>query len=425
MSASVNKLIINLSIMTMRAGMMAARFGLAFFIAHYLDLSTLGLYGLLVGAVAIIPTVVNIGMNHVLLRDAVTASPDDLTNNLRHYWSFVTALYVALFALVVAATIWFDTPALWIATVPLMWLEHVGYDIFSLLSNLRHHVAANLNAFLRGAAWIFVYAPLAIWEPQFRTLPHLLCAWMIGGALSVALFAYTSRSWPWRASLRRPLEPAIITRTVRRSYMFCISDLSFVVSQYLDRYLVTLFLGVKAAGVYFLFWTVANSASSFVTLVVQQQQRPLLIHAYSVGGYQQHGEAVWRFMQTTTLATAALSVVVGVAFQVFLPWLGQPLLAQNLPAFWLIVAGMGCRALADFEAMGLFTAHRDRLTTLTNIVSVGVLAATQLVLLPLMGLYGAGAAILVTFIGIAIWRYRLLFDHSLTSRSKLAHGDAA
>ena len=65
---------------------------------------------------------------------------------------------------------------------------------------------------------------------------------------------------------------------------FCVSDLSFVASQYLDRYLVTLFLGIKAAGIYFLFWTVANAASTFLTLVVQQQQRPLLIHAYRVGG---------------------------------------------------------------------------------------------------------------------------------------------
>ena len=65
--------------------------------------------------------------------------------------------------------------------------------------------------------------------------------------------------------------------------------------------------------------------------------------------------------------------------------------------------------------MGLFTAHRDRLTTLTNVVSVGVLAIAQTLLLPLAGLYGAGGAILITFVGIMLWRYRLLFGFSLAS----------
>jgi O-antigen/teichoic acid export membrane protein len=115
------------------------------------------------------------------------------------------------------------------------------------------------------------------------------------------------------------------------------------------------------------------------------------------------------------LANAALSIAVGLSFQMLLPWPGQPALADHLPAFWLIVAGMAARCLADFEAMGLFIAHRDRLTTLTNVVSVGVLAIAQTILLPLAGLYGAGGAILITFGGIMLWRYRLLFGSPLAS----------
>ena len=395
--------------------MMGARFALAIFIAHYMDLSSLGLYGLATGAIAIVPVVVNIGMNHVLIRDAATASAAELTNSLRHYWSFVTVLYAILLSLAVAHTILFESSALSILIVAVMWFEHIGYDIFSLLSNLKRHMSANVNAFLRGAAWILVYAPLAIWEPSLRTLPHLFGSWLIGGILSFVLFVCMSWSWPWRASFSLPFKLSMITATIRKSYMFCASDLSFVASQYLDRYLVTLFLGIKAAGIYFLFWTVANSASTFLTMVVQQQQRPLLIHAYRDGGLSAHGQLAWGFMQTTASATVALSVAVGFAFQILLPWLGQPALAEHLPAFWLIVAGMASRSLADFGAMSLFTAHRDRLTTLTNVVSVAVLAVAQVLLLPLAGLYGAGIAILITFVGIMLWRYWLLFGFSLAS----------
>jgi O-antigen/teichoic acid export membrane protein len=67
------------------------------------------------------------------------------------------------------------------------------------------------------------------------------------------------------------------------------------------------------------------------------------------------------------------------------------------------------RYMADFGALGLFTAHLDRLTTVTNLASVGILVLAQLVLLPLAGLHGAGAAILLTSLIIALWRYWLLF----------------
>jgi O-antigen/teichoic acid export membrane protein len=414
-AASLSKLLVVLISMAMRASVMAARFALAIFIARYLDLSSLGLYGLAVGAIAIVPLAVNAGMNHLLMRDAVTASSVELTDGLRHYWAFVIPVYIVLLTLSVPLTYGFETSALWILIVAVMWLEHIGNDIFYLLSSISNHISANVNAFLRGAAWILVYVPLAIWEPSLRTLPYLFGFWVVGGILSVVLFIWISWSWPWRAAFSLPFKPSIIAATIRKSFHLCLSDLSFFASQYIDRYLVTLFLGIKIAGVYFLFWTVANAVTSFLGLVVQQQQRPILIHAYRVGGPSAHCQLAWRFMQTMTVATAVLSIAVGFAFQILLPWLGQPTLAQHLSAFWLIVAGMAARCLADFEAMGLFTSHRDRITTLTNVVSVGVLAIAQTILVPLAGLYGAGGAILITFIGVLLWRYRLLFGSSLAS----------
>jgi O-antigen/teichoic acid export membrane protein len=96
-----------------------------------------------------------------------------------------------------------------------------------------------------------------------------------------------------------------------------------------------------------------------------------------------------------------------------LPWLGQASLAGHWPAFWLIVAGIAFRYLSEFLGLALFTAHRDQITTLTNVVSVCVLVVVQVLLLPIAGLHGAGGAILVTFSGISLWRYRLLFGFTL------------
>jgi O-antigen/teichoic acid export membrane protein len=415
MPASAGSFVVVLMVMAMRASVMGSKFALAIFIAHYLDLSSLGLYGLASGAIAIVPVIVNTGMNHLLMRNAVTASTHELTDSMRHHWAFVLSVYAILLTLTVVVTSVLGTPVLWLLIVAAMLFEQVGNDVFYLFSSIQHHVSANAIAFIRGTAWILCYIPLAIWDPTLRTLPYLFTFWLAGGFFSLVLFVYLSWSWPWMAAFSLPFKTSVVTGTLRKSVLFYVSDLSFIASQYSDRYLVTLFLGIKAAGIYFLFWTVANAATAFLGLILGQKQRPLLITAYKVGGLAAHNQLTWRFLQTTVLTTAALSIAVGSVFQILVPWLGPASLDGYWPAFWLIVAGIALRYLAEFLGMGLFTAHRDQILTLTNVVSICVLVIAQVILLPVAGLHGAGGAILITFAGISLWRYRLLFGFSLDS----------
>jgi O-antigen/teichoic acid export membrane protein len=415
MPASAGSFVVVLMVMAMRASVMGSKFALAIFIAHYLDLSSLGLYGLASGAIAIVPVIVNTGMNHLLMRNAVTASTHELTDSMRHHWAFVLSVYAILLTLTVVVTSVLGTPVLWLLIVAAMLFEQVGNDVFYLFSSIQHHISANAIAFIRGTAWILCYIPLAIWDPNLRTLSYLFTFWLAGGFFSLVLFVYLSWSWPWMAAFSLPFKTSVVTGTLRKSVLFYVSDLSFIASQYSDRYLVTLFLGIKAAGIYFLFWTVANAATAFLGLILGQKQRPLLITAYKVGGLAAHNQLTWRFLQTTVLTTAALSIAVGSVFQILVPWLGPASLDGYWPAFWLIVAGIALRYLAEFLGMGLFTAHRDQILTLTNVVSICVLVIAQVILLPVAGLHGAGGAILITFAGISLWRYRLLFGFSLDS----------
>jgi O-antigen/teichoic acid export membrane protein len=408
-------LITSIVIVVMRASTIASKLGLAIFIGRYLDLSSLGLYGLAAGAVAIGPVVISMGMVHPIMREAVTLNTGQLTNNLRHYWCFTTAAYALVLAFAVLVTITFGASELWSLVIVIMLFEHIGNDVFQLLSNLERPVLANINVFLRGAAWILVYIPIAIWEPAFRSITVLFEFWLAGSVSAFLLFVWTSRSWRWKETFLLPFEPAWITEKIKSAFILYISDLSFIASQYLDRYLVTLFLGLRLAGVYFLYWSAANAVSTFVSIAVLQIQRPRLIKAHHDGGTPAHRQLTTRFMRTTISATAVFTAATGCAFYVLLPYLKQPAVADYLAAFWLIMAGMALRNIADFGAMALFTAHRDRVMTLTNVTAAIVLTLAQGLLLPAAGLYGAGAAILLTFSAMALWRYKLLFKPSVAA----------
>lgn len=127
---SPSRLLVDLMVMAMRASVMGCKFGLALFIARYLDLSSLGLYGLAAGDRSR-SIVVNLGMNHLLMRDAVTASTSEMIDSMRHYWGFVAFAYAVLLTITTLFTVLVGTSPLWILIVAVIMFEHVGNDIFT------------------------------------------------------------------------------------------------------------------------------------------------------------------------------------------------------------------------------------------------------------------------------------------------------
>ncbi|MCK7472605.1 MAG: hypothetical protein MZV49_01555 [Rhodopseudomonas palustris] len=266
-------LLVSATIVPMRAAIIGCKFGLAIFIGRYLDLAALGLYGLFAGAIAIAPVVVSMGLVHVIMREAVTLPRNQLVNHLRHYWLFVIAVYGVLLVLTALAVALLGASPLLILVLLIILFEHLGNDVFQLFTNLELPVIANVSTFLRGAAWILVYVPLAIAVPELRNMAALLSFWLAGSIASFLLFVWASRGWPWRATFAMPFHSAFIRLTIKRSFIIYVSDLAFIGSQFIDRYLVTLFLGLELTGVYFLYWSVANAVTTLVSITTLRVQR--------------------------------------------------------------------------------------------------------------------------------------------------------
>src|SRR5690606_14272117 len=71
----------SLTIMTIRVAMLLAKFALSVFIARYMGLAELGVYGLIVGAAATVQTVLRGGVLPLLARDAVHQSLPEITHH--------------------------------------------------------------------------------------------------------------------------------------------------------------------------------------------------------------------------------------------------------------------------------------------------------------------------------------------------------
>lgn len=397
----------SLLIAGMRFATLGIKFVLTLFIAHQLGLEALGLYGLITGVTIILPTLASMGLISLVAREMVTQTLPELTRSMRHYATVVGAFYGAvLLPVAIVAGIYTDHLWLSLATLVLTVFEHANNDAFSMLINRKRALLANVLFFIRAGGWMFVYIPLAYAVPALASIPVLMGFWFAALVVSLSVFAYSTRTWPW---LEHRHERARHTWVWFKSYAprsakFLLSDLSNAGGQYADRYLITAFLGLQFTGIYVLFWSITNAVYNLVNTGTLQINRPHLIEARHKGD-EVAFKAVFRRMTIGSLGMAAgLGLAGAVVFPFLLPYLQRPLAESYVPVLWILLVSLMIRTGFDLLGNLLYATGRDKSLVATNMSILPLTVVSNLLLLPWLGIYGAALAAVVTQCGVMLAR---------------------
>jgi O-antigen/teichoic acid export membrane protein len=196
---------------------------------------------------------------------------------------------------------------------------------------------------------------------------------------------------------------------LRGSLVLYTKDVSSTISVFLDRFLISLFLGLELTGVYTLFWSIVNVVHQLAVGDIVRAQLPSLIAAGQNPDQTTFRSLERRFQIEIAGWTVLLAVGAAIAVPLLLPLLNQPLAQDHLAVFWLILFATVLRIGADFYGFVLLALNRDR--TIAWVAAAGALAsaALNLLLIPAFGLIGAGAAYAVTSGGLFVARY--MFSH--------------
>lgn len=395
----------SLLIMALRSSTLGAKFLLTLFIARFLNLESLGAYGLITGFTVVAPVVIGMGLQNTLAREAVGQPLPALTHNLRHYWSLILALYTLLGLAAAAWGIATGHTELALAIAAITALEHLNQDTFVILINRHRALLGNVLMFIRAAGWIFLYIAAAFLIPALRTLEWLLIFWLTGIILPLILFARDTRHWPWLITLKSPLNSEWFKTHLTKARFLFMSDVAYAASQYTDRYLITFFLGLETAGVYVFFWQIGNAVQNLVSTAINQLYRPKLILAFK----QKDEEKYWALFRQNIKFTAAnavvLSLIVGICVAVCLPYLNKPLLAANIGLLVGILIGVTVRLITEVLTSILFSQHRDKQNAIALILTLTLNTLLNISLINVMGAYGSMLAIIasnVTIFGIRL-----------------------
>jgi len=403
-----------LVMMALRVGSMSAKFLLALYTARFLGLADLGIYGLITGAATMVPWALGLGATDWTLRQIATMSRADAAAAGATRVALTLALHLIGQPLAWLLNLALGAPIPWhivFAGGAILLLEHVACDASDLLLGRGRAMFGNVLLFVRAGLWPFVVIGWGLINPAARTLDVLLIGWIGGLSLAwiaLALFLIAEQRWRLIA-----LRPRWMAHGVRSSLPLYIKDLAGSLNLYLDRFLISAFLGLELTGVYTLFWSFANVVQNLAIGSVMQPQLPVLIQRASDGA--EAFRALERRLQIEVGAwTVLLMVGALIGIPLLLPYLDRPLLLAHLPVFWLVMAATVMRIGADSYGFVLLALHRDAAIALISVAGVLASAVLNLVLVPTLGVNGAALAFLITASGLfatRFWITRTWPDH--------------
>lgn len=396
-----------LVLMALRIGSMGSKFLLALYTARYLGLADLGIYGLLVGAATMVPWALGFGCTEWTMRQIATMPRADAAACMTTRIALTLVLHVVVQPLAYALNHALGAPIPWpiaFAAGAILLLEHIACDASDLLLARSRPLFGAVLLFVRAGLWPFAVIGWGLLHPPARTLDALLIGWIAGLSLTCVMLAgFLLIDDRWRLLA---LRPAWMLRGIAQSVPLYIKDLAGALNLYLDRFLVSLFLGLELTGVYTLFWSFGNVVHNLALASIVQPALPRLIDAARQGPVA--FRSLERRLQIEVLAWTALLVVGAVFFMpLILPFLDKPLLAANLPVFWIILGAMVLRIGADSYGFALLALHRDIAIALISVGGVAASAALNIALIPAFGLFGAAYAFVLTALALFAVRFWL------------------
>ncbi|KRR06766.1 hypothetical protein CQ12_32120 [Bradyrhizobium jicamae] len=390
---------------------LASRFLLSLLLARMLSPAEMGQYGLLTATLAFALLAVGLEFYSYTLRELVPATPERRARIIADQMTLgsVTLLAIGVTVFSAIAAGWFPARlAPWFVVILIT--EHISLEATRILIITWRPVRAYIGVFLRGGIWVYAVALLMFATPSTRTLETVLVLWAFGGVLSIAFSAFSLSDLPWRELKGYRPDWSTIREGLRTARPFMFTAAGALVISYVDRFVIDIFVGRDALGIYTFYSTILIGLLSLGGSV-SHQFLPKVIAGYAAGVDAYRG-ALRSFLWSMLVLASGTVIVCGVAMAPMLSALGLSTYGSHIGVFYAMLPGIFLRMLADVPSYALYAARSDNHLLLCNLGSAVVSTLLNVLLIPVYGIYGAavagGIASAVLFLLLVILAIRIM-----------------
>ncbi len=395
----------------LRLASLGGKFGLAIYMARYLSMDDLGLYGIIFSLTMVAVVFYGGRIDYDLARQIVKVDKQESYGLLRDQSIFFALNYVVTAPLLLFGQHLFRELWALVSLVSLLcWLESYSNLLFVNTTFLGKPILANIAFFVRSGLWSTMVIVAGLAYPPARNLWFVLAAWAMGTGLSIALNLWLLEVQHWPDLRSVAVDWARIQKALERSFPIWIGSVGLVGGLYLDRFVVGAFLDLKAVGLTTFYTSFTGAVVTLVSTSILSVVGPKLVDNAAKRRATEYNQELRR----AGVNVATLGAVLCVATSICVPHLAsamhKPEIAENVLAFWLMMAATLVRLLAETAYCGLYAQHKDREIWIGNGIFLFVSLLLNLVLVPLLGLTGLGlSGIVASGILLALRRDGLRF----------------
>lgn len=174
-------------------------------------------------------------------------------------------------------------------------------------------------------------------------------------------------------------------------------ELSTVILQMGDRYLIQNILGADSVGIYSAAYNLCDYIRSILLGSLVAAAQPMYMRLWEEQGKQATVEFLRRFMHVYLMAAALVIAGVAAVGEELIVFLASEKYRAGAVIVPYVMAGMALHALVVILGAGLYIEKRSKTAMVLIMVAAGVNIVLNLLLLPRLALTGAALANLVSF----------------------------
>lgn len=416
--AASRERILNISL---RFGTLGTRFLFVFFLAKYLDVASVGYYGLFTATVGYCLYFVGMDYYVFVTREILKAPIDQRGRLLKGQIALSSLLYVALVPVATVLLNKADWPGhlLW-WFVPILLLEHLNQEISRLLIAFSEQVSASLVLFVRQGSWVLVVLALMSWDAQIRHLDAVMALWVCAGVSAAALGIWKVRQLQiggWGYSI----DWAWVRRGVAVSAAFLIATLALRGIQTIDRYWLEALVGIEVVGAYVLFMGVSSALVVFLDAGVFSFSYPALIKHNHHKEYALARTKVRHMIFQTLAVCLAFDVVSLLLLPYLLNWIGNPAYQNAVILYPWLLASMTINAVGLVPHYALYAYGWDKPIVYSHLAALPTFILSTLAISQIQPVLAVPSGLLASFTIILVWKtlayVKLSRSHYVTEQS--------
>lgn len=391
-----------------RSFTLLGKFLLVFFLARYLPIEEVALYGIIAASISFGLYFIGLDFHNYSSRELLKTSNNKWGKLLKSQAIFFILSYIILLPIFSASFYFEFIPwSLFFYVIPLLILEHISQELRRFLIITNKQTPANLMLFIRSGGWCVIASAFLFLTESTRNLEFILKLWILGDFISIIfglkVASYlTIKGWNLRVNWNWILEG------IKISIPLLISTLAIRGIFTIDKYWFESINSRSELAAYVFYLSISNALMSFLESGIFSHSYPKLIE-YKIS---EKLDLFKKELRGMFLGTSAISILfiafIYLTLPLILKFVGNSTYSENQDLLFMLLITIIAYAFSCIPNYGIYALGFDSKIVKSNTLSIGIFVATAFIISQKQPYWAIPISLALTFTALLVYKYYIL-----------------